>query len=106
MRIVTVPNNVSREELIEKVQTELNAMRPHSEALVLLDGKTIPYSSKTVQVKDVLILGAWGCGVFKQDPETVAKLIRNTTWRGVKKIVLAVIDKPTYGIFKGVFSNE
>jgi len=37
MKIVTVPNNVSREELIEKVQTELNIMRPHSRALVLLE---------------------------------------------------------------------
>ena len=57
----------------------------------------------SLRKKDVLILGAWGCGVFKQDPETVARLIRNTTWRGVKKIVLAIIDKPTYEIFKKVF---
>lgn len=55
MRIVTVPNNISREELIEKVRTELNTMRPRSRALVLLDGKTIPYSSKTVQVNGHII---------------------------------------------------
>ena len=55
MRIVTVPNNVSRGELMEKVQTELNTMRPHSKALALLDGKTIPYSSKTVQVNGHII---------------------------------------------------
>ena len=55
MRIETVPNNVSREELIEKVQTELGTMRPHSKALVLLDGKTTPYSSKTVQVDGHII---------------------------------------------------
>ena len=54
----------------------------------------------SLRKKDVLILGAWGCGVFKQDPEVVARLIHNTTWRGVKKIVLAVIDKPTYEIFR------
>ncbi len=55
MRIVTVPDNVSREELMEKVQTELGTMRPHSRALVLLDGKTTPYSSKTVQVDGHII---------------------------------------------------
>lgn len=38
MRIVTVPNNVSWRELIERVQAELNIMRPHSKALVLLEG--------------------------------------------------------------------
>jgi len=59
----------------------------------------------SLKKKEVLILGAWGCGVFKQDPETVAKLIHNTTWRGVKKIVLAIIDKSTYEIFKKVFHN-
>ena len=37
MRIVTVPNNVSYKELIEKVQAELNTMRPHIRALVLLE---------------------------------------------------------------------
>ena len=66
------------------------------------------FMSKIVSLrkKDVLILGAWGCGVFKQDPEVVARLIHNTTWRGVKKIVLAVIDKPTYEIFKRKFECE
>ena len=55
MKIVTVPNNVSREELIEKVQAELNIMRPHSKALILLDGKTTPYGSKTVQIDGHII---------------------------------------------------
>lgn len=41
MRIVTVPDNVSSEELIEKVQTELSTMCPHSRALVLLEDKNI-----------------------------------------------------------------
>ncbi|MDZ7720577.1 MAG: TIGR02452 family protein [Balneolaceae bacterium] len=26
---------------------------------------------------DALVLGAWGCGVFQNDPETVAKIFRN-----------------------------
>ncbi len=55
MKIITVSNNVSREELMEKVQTELDTMRPHSRALVLLDGKTAPYSSKTVQINGHII---------------------------------------------------
>jgi len=38
MKIVNVPNDVSYKELIEKVQTELNTTRPHSRALVLLEG--------------------------------------------------------------------
>lgn len=59
----------------------------------------------SLKKKDVLIHGAWGCGVFQQDPAVVAKLIHNTTWRGVKKIVLAVIDKPTYEIFKKEFEE-
>lgn len=55
MRIVTVPNNVSREEFIKKVQAELDTMRPHSRALVLLGGKTIPYSSKTIRMDGHMI---------------------------------------------------
>lgn len=54
--------------------------------------------------KDVLILGAWGCGVFKQSPEFVARIIRNTPWYNVNKVVLAVIDEPTYEIFKRMFA--
>ena len=56
--------------------------------------------------KDVLILGAWGCGVFKQDPEFVARIIRNTPWYNINKVVLAVIDKPTYAVFKSVFEGQ
>lgn len=55
MKIVIVPDDISREEFIEKVQTELGTMRPHSKALVLLNGKTIPYSGKTIQVDGHMI---------------------------------------------------
>ncbi len=55
MRIMTVPDDASREELMEKVQTELGTMRPHSKALILLDGKTTSYSSKMVQVNGHII---------------------------------------------------
>ena len=52
--------------------------------------------------KRTLILGAWGCGVFKQDPKFVAQIIRNIRWDNVENVIVAVIDKPTYDIFKGV----
>lgn len=51
---------------------------------------------------DTLVLGAWGCGVFKQDPYKVADLmIHNilTISTGIKNIVFAVPDKVTYDIF-------
>lgn len=41
MHIITVSDNISREELFERVRAELDTMRPHSRALVLLEDKTI-----------------------------------------------------------------
>lgn len=29
---------------------------------------------------DIFLCGAWGCGVFGQDPETVAEMFLNNTW--------------------------
>ena len=46
------------------------------------------------QKAEVAILGAFGCGVFGQDPKTVARLFKEKMERSsVKKIVYAVIDK-------------
>ena len=43
---------------------------------------------------DILILGAYGCGVFKQDPYTVAKLfIEGCKKRNFKEIIFAVPGK-------------
>jgi len=40
---------------------------------------------------EVLILGAWGCGVFKQEPEEVAKIFEEVFAKtSIKKIVYAV----------------
>lgn len=49
---------------------------------------------------DVLILGAWGCGVFKQDPYIVSgafnEVFKNS---GIYRIVYAVPDLKKYNIF-------
>ena len=50
---------------------------------------------------DVAILGAWGCGVFKQDPANVANLWKQNGVP-VKTTVFAIPDKPTFNIFKSI----
>ncbi len=62
---------------------------------------------------EALILGAWGCGVFRNDPQDVANI-----WRGLltedtlfknrfKRVVFAVLDgqvgEPTCTIFRNAF---
>jgi uncharacterized protein (TIGR02452 family) len=48
---------------------------------------------------DTLVLGAWGCGVFRNDPEEVASLfsyhlLDNPVFKNAfKKIVFAVLDR-------------
>jgi uncharacterized protein (TIGR02452 family) len=45
---------------------------------------------------ECLILGAWGCGVFRNDPETVARLFKTELEKfsgQFKKIVFAVFDR-------------
>lgn len=53
-----------------------------------------------------LILGAWGCGVFNNDPETISKMFKyyltTHNWN-FKNVVFAVLDKhpnKLYNIFK------
>jgi uncharacterized protein (TIGR02452 family) len=58
---------------------------------------------------DTLVLGAWGCGVFRNDPATVAgwfhrHLVCNSAFAGAfRKIVFAVLDREeslsTYRVF-------
>ena len=50
---------------------------------------------------DVAILGAYGCGVFKQDPYNVANLWKKGGFP-VKEVIYAIIDEPTYNIFREV----
>ncbi len=64
-----------------------------------------------LQNAEVAILGAFGCGVFGQDPAVVAELFKESMANtSVKKIVYAVIDKGghskegAYAIFKRIMS--
>ena len=49
---------------------------------------------------DVAVLGAWGCGVFKQDAATVAKLWNADGGVPVDMTAYAIMDEPTYRVFK------
>lgn len=54
---------------------------------------------------DVVVLGAFGCGVFKNDPETVARLFKSELEGCPFKTVFAVPgDK--YAVFKKVLEEE
>lgn len=54
-----------------------------------------------------LILGAFGCGVFKNDPEFVAStfkdLLYSTNYYHFKKVIFAIPGGINYDIFKKVF---
>ena len=57
---------------------------------------------------DTLILGAFGCGVFEQDPELVAKLfIDGCKQRNFKKIIFAIIDNGiNYEAFEKILKED
>lgn len=48
---------------------------------------------------DVAILGAWGCGVFRQRPSVVSNFFFDAFKDTGIKVVYAVPDKPTYDVF-------
>ncbi len=56
-------------------------------------------SIATIHNQQVLILGAWGCGVFKNSPEAVASYFKHylldiATFRGAfQKVVFAIYDR-------------
>ena len=63
---------------------------------------------------DTLILSAFGCGAFKNDPEYIAKTFKNiisTTPYSYKKIIFAIYDdanaseKGNYKTFKRILSE-
>lgn len=54
---------------------------------------------------DIVLLGAWGCGVFGNDPSTVAKKWKDLTdkYNGLyKEVVHPIIDNDTYKVFKSI----
>ncbi|MGB0432387.1 MAG: TIGR02452 family protein [Bacteroidia bacterium] len=63
-----------------------------------------------------LVLGAWGCGVFRNDPKMIARLFAEAlldkgAFAGVfKKVVFAVLDrkepKPRFEAFSQAFSSN
>jgi len=68
------------------------------------------------QNHELLVLGAWGCGVFGNDPKVVAKLFKNhlvseRSFKGIfDKVVFAVLDrtqrKNTYNTFKRTLGGD
>jgi len=56
---------------------------------------------------DAVVLGAWGCGVFQNDPEQVAQEFHELlcgSYRGVfRRVVFAVLDQATCAAFESVF---
>ena len=60
---------------------------------------------------NIIIIGAWGCGVFGQKPGTVAEIYKDlldTEYKNVfEKVIIAVPeDKKNYPAFKNVFDKE
>ena len=55
---------------------------------------------------DVAILGAWGCGVFRQEPSIVANLLKETFAPTGIKVIYAVPDEKTYSAFQVVIGKN
>ena len=63
---------------------------------------------------DALVLGAWGCGVFRNDPQEIAQLFRDALTGpyqgGFSRVVFAVInrspDQSPFGVFQAVFQEH
>lgn len=63
-----------------------------------------------VKQVDTLILGAWGCGVFQNNPETIAKLfaeqLKGRYKNAFAKVIFAVLDKSTAQTTISHFENQ
>ena len=59
---------------------------------------------------DTVILGAWGCGVFKHDPADVVahwgELLQGQFAGVFKRVVFAIIDEETCEVFQRAFASE
>ena len=78
----------------------LDALRKRIEAIVVM-----PF----INGCNSLVLGAWGCGVFKNDPETVARIFKGTILKygsAYKSIVFALPNNAIRKVFDKVFNSE
>lgn len=86
-------NGVTKEENSEVLKSRIGFLRDIAEEMGV----------------NVIILGAYGCGVFKQDAREVAQLFKryfgNTT---VKRVVYAIPDERSlnYRAFKEIFNSK
>jgi uncharacterized protein (TIGR02452 family) len=59
---------------------------------------------------DAAVLGAWGCGVFKNDPEVIAELfaksLRGKFSGAFAKVVFAILDSSDERYFIGPFADR
>jgi len=56
---------------------------------------------------DTFITGAWGCGVFKQDPVETAKYFISTFLAGtLNEVVFAIPDDKTLNAFNSAFKSD
>lgn len=57
---------------------------------------------------DTLIFGAWGCGVFGQDPEEVAQIFKNNLpERNIKKVIFAIpAGNNNFEAFDKIFNSK
>lgn len=66
--------------------------------------------SAYVNKVDTLILGAFGCGIFKNDPTVTANIFKYlvyTKYKGIfKKVVFAIPDDKNYNVFWSVLNPE
>ena len=83
---------------------------------VLYSRGTKVLSLAVYQGCDALVLGAWGCGVFQNDPSMVAQMFADFLlpngqfWGGFKKVLFSVLDstkqKRIITEFQNRFSDE
>ena len=83
----------------EYTQFELDLI--HDKALQIV-------KSAILNKVDILVLGAWGCGVFHQDPFVIANTFKDilSEYSAFDRVVFAILNSTTNeGVFKQVFRD-
>ncbi|MBD2496235.1 TIGR02452 family protein [Nostoc sp. FACHB-280] len=98
-------------DMIQKNQQHLSGQIP--EVLMSRASKVLSLAAECGC--DALILGAWGCGVFKNDPAIVAQIFADILlpggqfWGRFKKVIFSVLDnskqQQTFAEFNKRFSR-